>query len=53
MASNFLASRPGMMPSQSWITQVQSSSAAAQSALPMSMSKPWRSPFSSIQLKGG
>ena len=42
-----------MMPSQSCTAQVQSRLAAAQSALPISTSKPWSSPFSSIQLKGG
>ncbi len=53
MASYFLARRPGIMPSQSWTTNSQSSLAAAQSASAMSMSKPTSLPLGSMELNGG
>ena len=40
MKSYFLASSPGMMPSQSWATTSHSTPIFAQSACPISTSKP-------------
>src|SRR3546814_8278065 len=53
IASYFVAIRPGIMPSQSCTTNSHSNSAAAQSALAMSMSKPTRLPLGSDELNGG
>ena len=53
MASYFLASKPGIMPSQSWTTNSHLKCAALHSAFAMSMSKPISLPLESIELNGG
>ncbi|MNF14763.1 hypothetical protein D3C80_2170910 [compost metagenome] len=52
MASNLPAISAGIIPSQSWMVQVQRACSWAQSALPMSTSKPLGLPSGPISLKG-
>ena len=53
MASHFFSSSAGMMPSQSTFTSSQVSPISAQSALPMSMSKPTIEPSAAVSENGG
>ena len=53
MASYFLASSPGMMPSQSCFTMVHLTCICSHRALAISTSNPLTSPLGSVQEKGG
>ena len=53
IASHFFSSSAGIMPSQSTFTSSQVSPISAQSAWPMSMSKPTIEPSSAVSENGG